>query len=62
MKTRFYPLVTALALLASAVLLVLPPPAAACADKATALITDPNHPLFAEQMVLLYRQWGAQPR
>ncbi len=59
MKTRLYPLVTALALAASALLLSLPPQAATAARP---LITDPNHPRFAEQMAELYRQWGATKR
>lgn len=65
MKARLYPLVTALALAASALLLACPPEAtaaAAAAAPATPLITDPNHPRFAEQMAELYHQWGAPKR
>ncbi len=63
MKARLYPLVTALALAASALLLACPPEAAAAdAPSASPLITDPNHPRFAEQMAELYRQGGATKR
>lgn len=61
MNPRTYPLVSALALAASALLMTLPPQALACADAKprAGTATDPNDPRFAAQMVERYRTWGA---
>jgi hypothetical protein len=63
MPHRSYPLVAGLALAASLLLLAFPLQASACPGHgkpvaAGTLITNPNDPRFAEQMVELYRQWG----